>query len=205
MKVLLIEKDPISRLYMEASLATLDLQSELAEDAAQAKEILENTSDIRVIVCELSMADQSGLDFCRWVRSRKSEYVYFILYLPADATKANEDEAIEAGVDDFLQKPVNLRDLRIRLHVARRILDSAAHIRELQSLVPICSYCKSVRDDEDYWQRIENYVRERTGDEFTHSVCPACYQAHVVPQLKAMNITPPPLLPTKPKVKRVGT
>ena len=140
------------------------------------------------------------------MRSRKTGYVYFILYLPAEAAKENEDAAIEAGVDDFLQKPVNLRDLRIRLHVARRILDSAAHIRELQALVPICSYCKSVRDDEDYWQRIEQYVRQRTGSEFTHSVCPACYEKFVVPQLKALNINPPELYPpSKPKVSRVAS
>ena len=204
MKVLLIENDPISRLYMEASLATLDLESELAESADEAKKILEATPGIRLVVCEWSMVDASGLDLCRWIRSRKSEYIYFIIYLPAEATKGIEDEAIDAGVDDFLQKPVNLRDLRIRLHVARRILDNAAHIRELQALVPICSYCKSVREDEDYWQRIEQYVRNRTGSEFTNSVCPTCYERFVVPQLKAMNINPPELYPAKPKARRVG-
>jgi DNA-binding response OmpR family regulator len=203
MKVLLIETDPISRLYMEASLATLGLESELAENGTEARRILDKNPDIRLVVCDWAMPDESGLDLCRWVRSRKTEYVYFILYLPAEASKENEDAAIEAGVDDFLQMPVNLRGLRIRLHVANRILESAAQIRELQSLVPICSYCKSVRDDEDYWQRIESYVTARTGSEFTHSVCPSCYQKHVVPQFRELNITPPPQLPIKPRVQRV--
>jgi len=205
MKVLLIENDPISRLYMEASLATLGLQSEIAESGDEAKRILAATPSIRLIVCDWTMTDQTGLDLCRWVRARKLEYVYFIIYTPYDASQANEDAAIEAGVDDFLQKPVNLRDLRVRLHVARRILDSAAHIRELQSLVPICSYCKSVREDEDYWQRIEQYVSARTGSEFTHSVCPACYQKHIIPEFEAMNIKAPPTLPARrPQVVRVS-
>lgn len=202
MKVLLIENDPISRLYMEATLATLGLQSEIAENGEEARRIISATPDIRLIVCDWMMPDQSGLELCRWVRARKHEYVYFIIYTPYDASSENEDAAIEAGVDDFLQKPVNLRELRIRLHVARRILDSAAHIRELQGLVPICSYCKSVRDDEDYWQRIEQYVSARTGSEFTHSVCPTCYEDHIIPQLQAMNITPPPRLPTGPRAVR---
>ncbi len=202
MKVLLIENDPISRLYMEASLATLGLVSEIAESGEEARRIITTTPSIRLVVCDWMMPDRSGLQLCRWVRARKLEYVYFILYTPCDASKENEDAAIDAGVDDFLQKPVNLRELRIRLHVAKRILDSAAHIRELQGLVPICSYCKSVRDDEDYWQRIEQYVSARTGSEFTHSVCPACYEDHIIPQLEAMNITPPEKLPTRPRAVR---
>ena len=205
MKVLLIENDPISRLYMEASLATLGLVSEIAESGEEARHILSSDPSIRVVVCDWMMPDQTGLELCRWVRVRKMEYVYFIVYTPYDASKENEDAAIDAGVDDFLQKPVNLRELRIRLHVARRILDSAAHIRELQGLVPICSYCKSVRDDEDYWQRIEQYVSARTGSAFTHSVCPACYDDHIIPQLEAMNITPPPTLPTRPRASRIGS
>lgn len=205
MKVLLIENDPISRLYMEASLATLGLVSEIAENGDEARRILVATPSIRLIVCDWMMPDQTGLDLCRWVRSRKLEYVYFIIYMPEDASEQNQDKAIEAGVDDFLQKPVNLRDLRIRLHVARRILDSAAHIRELQSLVPICSYCKSVREDKDYWQRIEQYVSARTGSEFTHSVCPDCYKKHIVPELEALNIkAPQSLVRRPPQVSRVG-
>lgn len=203
MKVLLIENDPLARLYMEASLATLGLVSEIAESVDEARRIITATSDIRLIVCDWMLPDQSGLELCRWVRARKVDYLYFIIYTPHDASKENEDAAIDAGVDDFLQKPVNLRELRIRLHVARRILDSAAHIRELQGLVPICSYCKSVRKDQDYWQRIEQYMAARTGSEFTHSVCPSCYDEHIVPQLESMNIVPPTRLPARPRVERL--
>jgi DNA-binding response OmpR family regulator len=203
MKVLLIENDPIARLYMEASLATLGLVSEIAESVDEARRIMTGTRDIRLIVCDWMLPDQSGLELCRWIRARKVDYIYFIIYTPHDASKENEDAAIDAGVDDFLQKPVNLRELRIRLHVARRILDSAAHIRELQGLVPICSYCKSVRKDEDYWQRIEQYMAARTGSEFTHSVCPSCYDEHIIPQLESMNIVAPPKLPTRPRAMRL--
>lgn len=204
MKVLLIENDPIARLYMEASLATLGLVSEIAESVDEARRIITATRDIRLIVCDWMLPDKPGLELCRWVRARKMDYLYFIIYTPHDASKENEDAAIDAGVDDFLQKPVNLRDLRIRLHVARRILDSAEHIRELQGLVPICSYCKSVRHDQDYWQRIEQYVAAHTGNEFTHSICPTCYDEHIIPQLESMNINPPPRLPIPPRVKRLG-
>jgi CheY-like chemotaxis protein len=202
MKVLLVENDPLSRLYMEASLATLGMDSEIAENGEEALTILKKTH-IRLVVSDWQMPDMDGLDLCRRVRALKGEYVYYILYMPVDATVENEDAAIETGVDDFLQKPVNLRDLRIRLHVARRILDCTEHIQKLESLIPICSYCKSVRDDANYWQQIEKYVSQRTGSSFSHSVCPTCYTEHIVPQFEAMNIKPPPMLPTKPRAQRV--
>jgi len=202
MKVLIVENDPISRLYMEASLATLGMDSEIAESGQEALAILKKTH-IRLVVSDWLMPDMVGLDLCRRVRAQKGEYVYYILYMPVDATKENEDAAIETGVDDFLQKPVNLRDLRIRLHVARRILDCTEHIQKLESLIPICSYCKSVRDDENYWQQIEKYVGQRTGSAFSHSVCPTCYAEHIIPQLEAMNIKPPASLPTRPRAQRV--
>ena len=202
-KVLIVENDPISRLYMEASLATLGMDSEIAESGEEALSLL-RAQPIRLVVCDWQMPDMSGLDLCRRVRARKSEYVYFILYMPVEDTKESEDAAIETGVDDFLQKPVNLRDLRIRLHVARRILNCTEHIQKLESLIPICSYCKSVRDDEDYWQQIEKYVGERTGSEFTHSVCPTCYQQYVVPQFEALHIKPPDIFSPRPRVSRVS-
>jgi CheY-like chemotaxis protein len=201
-KVLIVESDPLSRLYMEASLATLGMDSEIAESGEEAVAVLKK-KQIRLVVSDWMMPDMAGLDLCRQVRAQKGEYVYFILYVPVDATKENEDAAIESGVDDFLQMPVNLRDLRVRLHVARRILDCTEHIQKLESLIPICSYCKSVRDDEDYWQQIEKYVGERTGSAFSHSVCPACYQQHIVPQFEAMNIPAPATLPTRPRAQRV--
>jgi sigma-B regulation protein RsbU (phosphoserine phosphatase) len=49
----------------------------------------------------------------------------------------------------------------------------------------MCSYCKKIRDDRNYWQQIESYINERTGTEISHSVCPDCYQRVVSPSLTA--------------------
>ena len=109
----------------------------------------------------------------------------------------NHQAALEAGVDDFLAKPVNVRDLRLRLHVAERILHFTHEVRALQDLLPICSYCKKIRDDQNYWQQIEGYISDRTGSDFSHSVCPECYRRVVLPELEqlkaaaASKTTPP--------------
>ncbi len=182
MKVLIVEDDPIARLYIEAALAVLELETVVAADGEEALNLIE-AEPIRLVVSDWMMPRIDGLELCRRIRARGGEYVYFILLTQMSASPENEDAAIEAGVDDFLSKPVNPRELKIRLHVARRILEYTARIQRLESFIPICSYCKKVRDDQNYWQRIESYINERTGSEFSHSVCPDCYKVEIVPQL----------------------
>jgi phosphoserine phosphatase RsbU/P len=123
----------------------------------------------------------------------KSEYVYFILLTGREADISNQREAIEAGVDDFLVKPLDLQELWMRLRVAERILRYATKVQQLEAFLPICSYCKKVRDDKNYWQQIEGYINARTGSEFSHSVCPDCYTRVILPEIEALkrNVTKP--------------
>jgi len=57
-----------------------------------------------------------------------------------------------------------------------------AEVRELQAILPICMYCKSIRDDENYWQTVEGYISHHTNTRFSHGICPACYKKNVEPQ-----------------------
>jgi YesN/AraC family two-component response regulator len=93
-------------------------------------------------------------------------------------------QAIEAGVDDFLPKPIDLSVLEARLRVAQRILDFNQQIGILKRLLPICMYCKNIRNDQAYWQTVESYFAAHTGADFTHALCPDCYQLHILPELK---------------------
>ena len=58
-----------------------------------------------------------------------------------------------------------------------------AEVKVLQEILPICSYCRKVRDDHDYWHSVENYVAAHTATRFSHSICPNCMRLHVEPQL----------------------
>lgn len=54
-----------------------------------------------------------------------------------------------------------------------------ARVKQLEDMIPICMYCKKIRDDKDYWQRLENYFAEHSDITFTHSICPECYQQQI--------------------------
>lgn len=62
----------------------------------------------------------------------------------------------------------------------RRVSDRMANLLEniklLQGLLPICAWCKRIRDDDGYWQQVESYVRQHLGTGFTHGICPDCLE-----------------------------
>lgn len=186
MKILTVEDDPVARRVLHQALSRLGHQVAEATDGTQALEVLAGER-VRVIVSDWVMPQMDGLEFCRRVRARPSEeYVYFILLTSRTATVENQREAADAGVDDFLSKPLDLNELWMRLRVAERILKFATQVEQLEAFLPICSYCKKIRDDQNYWTQIESYINERTGTDFSHSVCPDCYTRVVVPELEKL-------------------
>jgi hypothetical protein len=61
-----------------------------------------------------------------------------------------------------------------REQLIRELQEAMAKVKMLSGMLPICSSCKSIRDDQGYWQRIEEYIRDHSEAEFTHSVCQEC-------------------------------
>ena len=58
----------------------------------------------------------------------------------------------------------------------RELQSALSTVKVLSGLLPICSYCKRIRDDNDYWQQLECYVSEHTNAEFRHGICPSCFE-----------------------------
>jgi sigma-B regulation protein RsbU (phosphoserine phosphatase) len=191
MNVLVIEDQPVAALQMVAALRSLGHDPRHAVDGEEALRLLAAEDAPRVIVSDWRMPGVDGLELCRRIRRRAGDYVYFILVSTAGVTPENRDAALTAGVDDFLAKPLEPDELRMRLHVAERILKFTAQVDQLESFLPICGYCKKIRDDRNYWAQVEEYYAKRDGTQFCHSVCPDCYETKMVPQLKKLGIVAP--------------
>jgi len=183
MKVLAVEDDNVARAILRRSLERLGHDVTEALDGEEAWALWLKDKP-RVIVSDWRMPKLDGLSLCRRLREQQGQdYVYFILLTGSGSTGQARRDAAEAGVDDFLTKPVDMGALWMRLRVAERILSYTFQVYRLEEMMPMCSYCKKIRDDRNYWQQIESYINERTGTEISHSVCPDCYQRVVVPEL----------------------
>ena len=198
MKILAVEDHIIARTILRRALQQLGHEVIEAENGEIAWQLWQQ-DPVRVLVCDWMMPCLDGLELCRLIRARTDvPYTYFILLTARGATVENRREAAEAGIDDFLSKPLEPADLWMRLRVAERIIQWATQVQRLEALLPICSYCKKIRDDHNYWQQIEGYIQERTGSQFSHSICPECYKQVVVPQMEAEGIVIPPEPPKPP-------
>jgi PAS domain S-box-containing protein len=70
-----------------------------------------------------------------------------------------------------------------REQLLRELQAALSEVKELQKILPICAYCKSIRNDENYWQTVEAYISHHTNTRFSHGICPTCYQSFVESQL----------------------
>ncbi|MDQ8194357.1 response regulator [Coraliomargarita sp. SDUM461004] len=183
MEILIAEDDMISRKLLTTALKQFGHSVKAFDNGADAWAEFD-VAPVRVIVSDWLMPGLDGLDFCRRVRKRMStEYTYFILLTANAQGKDSYMEAMNAGIDDFLTKPLDRDQICMRLRVAERILRYTSAIQHLESMLPICSYCKKVRDDNNYWQQVETYLSNRMGTSFSHSVCPTCYTNKVKPEI----------------------
>jgi sigma-B regulation protein RsbU (phosphoserine phosphatase) len=198
MKIQIVEDDPIAATLLSASLKVLGHEPVLTMSGLEGWDQFQ-LSPTRVVISDWMMPGLDGLELCRRIRSAGGDYTYFILLSNQSATGENLDQAMTAGVDDFLAKPAKVAELKARLHVAERILNYATQVRQLEEIIPICGYCRKLRDDQNYWSQVEEYIGKHTGSSFSHGVCPECYDGVIVPQMQKLGVEPPPY----PQVRRV--
>jgi GAF domain-containing protein len=81
-----------------------------------------------------------------------------------------------------------LMDLR---RVSAGLADALTRVRTLEGLLPICAWCKRIRDDGGHWHRLERYLGERVAADFTHGICPDCYEKVILPSQAAPQAADP--------------
>jgi DNA-binding response OmpR family regulator len=197
MKILMADDNAVERRVLRLALERYHYDTTVCQDGAEAWERLQTADAPTIAILDWMMPGLNGTDICRLLRaSPASSSVYVILLTSLDGTN-NLVEGLEAGADDYVKKPFNIEELRARLNVATRILglqenlrkrvdeleEAMTNVKRLQRLLPICSYCKSIRDDKNYWQQVDQYIVQHSDVRFSHGFCPDCYEKHVKVQL----------------------
>lgn len=174
MKILIVDDEPLILEVLRMLLGQMGHEVLVAEDGETGwTQFLREKP--RIVIADWVMPGCSGLELCARIRNhRDAEYTYFILLTGNSAVSQNFREAMEAGVDDFLAKPAKHDEIVARLRVADRILGLTQQLLDIKNLVPICAYCKQIRNEEGEYEPVETFIDRRTKTNFTHGICPGC-------------------------------
>jgi len=173
LQVLVAEDDPVARRLVEATLQRKGVSVTSVEDGLAAWDTIRKTHH-DVLISDYQMPGLDGFGLTRRIRAAHFRKYTYIILLTVMGGKSNHLEAIAAGADDFLTKPLDPDVLYTRLHVAQRILGLQHHVKQLEGLLHICASCKKIRDENENWTQLESYISQHVGIMFSHGMCPPC-------------------------------
>lgn len=187
-RVLVAEDHRPTREALRTLLEKKGFEVTAVANGSDAIECLVRPDGPAIGIIDWMMPGTSGVEVCRAVRAVvPARHVYLIMVTARDREE-DVAEALAVGADDFIRKPCGSTELIARVRCGRRTIELkqslagrvaeleglVERIRQLKRLLPICMYCKKVRNDSDYWQEIESYIRDQTGTDFSHGICPDC-------------------------------
>jgi phosphoserine phosphatase RsbU/P len=205
-RALIADDDLVTATAISSSVTAWGFDVVVAHDGNAAWHCLSANPPPSLAIVDWEMPGLDGPELCRRLRADPARAHVYLLLLTARSSPTDVVEGLEAGADDYLVKPVNLNELRARLHVGVRVVSlqerlankvaelqaTLDKVRQLRGLLPICSYCKRIRNDQNYWERVEVYVTEHTDARFTHGICPTCLEAAQAEVDQMDKITGPP-------------
>ena len=144
-----------------------------------------------------------GIEVCRRGRAIRGAPLYLILLTVRDSQQ-DIVAGLQGGANDYITKPFDKTELLARVRIGTQMVqlqqaltervaelkEALISVKQLGGLLPICSYCKKIRDDQNYWQQVEAYVGKHSEAKFSHSICPQCYEEIVKPQMVKLGVDP---------------
>jgi phosphoserine phosphatase RsbU/P len=210
LRLLLADDDALYRRLLERTLAGWGYEVVAVSDGTAAWEALRAEGAPRLALLDWMMPGLDGPEVCRRARSLPGAEPPYLILLTSRESKEDIVAGLQSGANDYVTKPFDRAELEARLAVGRNVLglqaslaarvrdleQALAQVKQLQGLLPICSYCKKIRDDQNYWQQVELYIGRHTEAKFSHGICPDCWTRVLRPQLQQMGQDPPELPPS---------
>lgn len=198
--VLVADDEPVSRAVVGAVLKKAGFLVQYAPDGAQAWQRLQSPNPPSLALLDWEMPFLQGPEVIERIRGRQTQAPTYVILLTSRDSSADIVSGLRAGADDYVTKPANEDELIARVNVGARVVrlqlaladrvrsleEALANVKALQTLLPMCAYCKNVRNDQNYWQKVETYFAQHSGVSFTHSYCPTCYERYVRPELEKL-------------------
>ena len=188
MRILIAEDDPVSRRLLQAALIKWGHEVIVTANGKEAWQALQAPDAPSLLILDWLMPEMDGVEICREARKLDALKSAYLILLTSRGSKDDIVKGLEAGADDYVTKPFDHGELRARVQVGTRVVqlqtaladrvaeleEAIASVKTLQGLLPICCYCKKIRDDGNYWHRVESYIAGHANVRFSHGICPDC-------------------------------
>lgn len=198
MRILVAEDDPVTRRILEVMLRKWGHTVFTCADGDEAWQRLQEMDAPSLVILDWMMPCMDGVQVCQKLREKCAQQPAYIILLTAKGREEDIVTGLSAGADDYVTKPFNSEELRARVQVGVRVVelqqrlaervaeleDVLSQVKYLNGLLPICCYCKKIRNDDNYWEQVENYITQHSDAHFTHGICPGCYEHIVKPEIE---------------------
>jgi PleD family two-component response regulator len=196
-RILIVDDEPINIKVLDGALKSEYNVIKAFNGCDAIALVKEHHPDL--IILDVMMPSLDGFEVCRIIKSDEAFVDTPVIFLTGMDTPEGEIQGLGLGGIDYLVKPVtvDLLRLRVRNHIELKMrndlvkeqrdllvrqkeeLEEAfARIKRLEGIIPICMYCKSIRNDDTTWQQLEEYFSEHTDALLSHGICPTCLVQH---------------------------
>lgn len=164
--ILAVDDNPQNLQFLGKLLSDDGYEVAVAQSGQQALNFIRKTEPDLVLL-DIMMPEMDGYTVCKTIKADFSTRHIPVIFLTAKVDTSDVVKGFETGGVDYVTKPFNSQELlaRVRTHVEVKIL---------RGLLPICSRCNKIRDDQGFWDRVESYLEAHSQVTFTHSICPDC-------------------------------
>lgn len=193
MRILLAEDDAVTRKLLESTLGRLGLDVIATADgnaAWNALQTLKGKDAPELAVLDWMMPGLEGIQILRRLRTTPGFELLYVILLTSRTDKEDVAYGLAAGANDYIAKPFDPSELEARVRVGERMVKlqrslaariaelevALAHVQRLQGLLPICSYCKKIRNETNYWEQVDSYLTSHSDVQLTHGICPTCME-----------------------------
>ena len=204
MIVLVADDLDVNRKLLRSLLAAEGYDVIEASNGMDAFQILQGATGPIVGLIDWEMPGMEGIEVCRQTRAIQDSPPIYLILLTVRDSKQDIVAGLQGGANDYITKPFDKTELLARVSIGRQMVqlqqaltervaelkDALVSVKQLGGLLPICSYCKKIRDDQNYWQQVEAYVGKHSDAKFSHSICPQCYEDIIKPQMVQLGVDP---------------
>lgn len=184
-RILVVEDEGIVAMELKSELEAMGYDADTCGSGEEALENIEPSMPDLIVMDIRLPGKMDGVETAD--RIRKNHDIPLI-YLTAYTDESTLEKAKATAPYSYLLKPIDAKELHIAIEIAlyrrkteqekeqltKELQDALAKVKQLSGMLPICTYCKKIRDDQGYWKQLESYITDHSEALFSHGMCPEC-------------------------------